>query len=202
MAPRDHSGAGGLRASAARGVKHKGLGSKALSQKADALNAGEPLTHSRRLDREPQPPTGVFVPSLVNLDFRAEGTENELGVYGYGAKGMRVYDFGWVQATRTRGKRSVSTMRLQMHSTDPRLLGQGLGTAQSLSCTRIPGSLNAFIDRHGILDADYEQGIAAGRRFWVLRRSRSPTPWSGRYLVIVDSLRKTRPVWSPGAPTG
>jgi len=142
-------------------------------------------------------PTGVFVHSLANPDFRAEGTENEQGIFGYGAKGMRVYDFGWVAARRTWGKRGVSPMRLQMHSTDPRLLEPRLGSAQSLGCVRIPASLNAFIDRYGILDADYEQGLAQGRRFWVLNPSRTPTPWSGRYLVIVDSSRSARPTWSP-----
>jgi len=39
-------------------------------------------------------PCGVFEHSLASPDFRAEGTRNELGVRGYGLKGMRVYDFG------------------------------------------------------------------------------------------------------------
>ncbi len=45
-------------------------------------------------------PLGVFDHSTANLDFRAEGTENELGICGYGVRGMRVFDFGWVQGQR------------------------------------------------------------------------------------------------------
>jgi hypothetical protein len=86
---------------------------------------------------------------------------------------------------------------LQMHSTDARLLEPRLGTAQSEGCIRIPGSLNIFVDRYGILDGDYEEAMAAGQRFWVLGPDRTPTPWSGRYLVVVDSKRTTRPAWSP-----
>lgn len=43
-----------------------------------------------------------------------------------------------------------------------------------------------------------------GRRFWVLRPDRQPTPWSGRYLVVVDTLRDARPDWNPlpGAAAG
>lgn len=147
-----------------------------------------------------QTPTGVFTHSLANLDFRAEGTKNERGICGYGAKGMRVFDFGWVPARQTWGRKAESVMRLQMHSTDAHLLEPRLGTAQSKGCIRIPASLNEFIDRYGILDADYEQAMAAGQTFWVLRSDRTPTPWSGRYLVVVDSALKTRPAWSPLPP--
>jgi hypothetical protein len=91
-------------------------------------------------------------------------------------------------------------MRLQMHATDPHLLEPRLGTAQSKGCIRIPAALNEFIDRYGILDADYEQAMAAGQTFWALRRDRTPTPWPGRYLVVVDSARKTRPAGSPLPP--
>jgi len=142
-------------------------------------------------------PICVFNHSIANLDFRAEGTKNERGICGYGAKGMRVYDFGWVLARQTWGKKAESLMRLQMHSTDAHLLEPRLGTAQSKGCIRIPASLNEFIDRYGILDADYEQAMTVGEMFWVLRRDRTPTPWSGRYLVVVDSAREMRPAWSP-----
>lgn len=142
-------------------------------------------------------PLGVFDHSLANPDFRAEGTKNELGVRGYGIKGMRVYDFGWVDALRTWDEPSESPMRLQMHSTDPALLEPLLGMARSKGCIRIPATLNAFIDHYGILDADYERALAAGRKLWVLDRDRTPTPWSGRYLVVVDSRVATRPTWAP-----
>ena len=142
-------------------------------------------------------PTGVFEHSIANPDFRAEGTPNENGILGYGRKGMRVYDFGWQQAERGWGGGGESTMRLQMHATDPRLLQIRLGTIQSKGCIRIPASLDTFIDRHGILDADYEQAMAAGQIFWVLPKTREPTPWSGRYLVVVSTDQASRPPWSP-----
>jgi hypothetical protein len=138
-------------------------------------------------------PTGIFEHTTANLDFRAEGTRNENGIMGYGRKGMRVYDFGWQQAERGWGGGGEATMRLQMHATDPGLLEVRLGTVQSKGCIRIPAKLNTFIDRYGILDADYEQAMAAGQILGVLSKTRKPTPWSGRYLVIVDTGRTSRP---------
>ena len=138
-------------------------------------------------------PLGVFEHLIANLDFRAEGTKNEYGVRGYGVKGMRVYDFGWQRAPRGWGGHGESVMRLQMHATDPDMLESRLGTRQSKGCIRIPATLNVFIDRYGLLDADYEKAAAQGRHLWVLRADRQPTPWSGRYLVIVDSRQVRRP---------
>jgi len=143
-----------------------------------------------------QTPVGVFEHSIANFDFRSEGTKNSLGIRGYGDKGMRVYDFGWQQARRGWGKGGESAMRLQMHSTDPDLLERQIGRPQSKGCIRIPASLNVFIDRHGLLDADYEWAMLEGKNIWVLRPDREPTPWSGRYLVIVDSQKATRPDWA------
>jgi hypothetical protein len=145
-------------------------------------------------------PIGVFEHTIDNLDFRAEGTKNEFGVRGYGARGMRIYDFGWQQARKGWGDRSIATMRLQMHATDPTLLEPKLGTVQSKGCIRIPASLNRFIDRYGLLDADYESAMQRGRSFWVLSPNRAPTPWSGRYLVVVDTERTIRPTWSQPFP--
>jgi hypothetical protein len=50
-------------------------------------------------------PLGVFAHTLENKDFRAEGTLNKLGIRGLGIKGMRVFDFGWVEAERRLGWR-------------------------------------------------------------------------------------------------
>lgn len=141
-------------------------------------------------------PLGIFDHGTANQDFRAEGTKNSKGLRGYGHKGLRVYDFGWVEARRT-WRDGTGKMRLQMHSTDPARLEARLGTAQSKGCIRIPASLNELIDRYGILDAGYEQSVLHGQIPWLLRQDRQPTRWSGRYLVIVDSQRATRPVWSP-----
>ena len=146
-------------------------------------------------------PLGVFEHTLANPDYRAEGTRNKNGIRGYGAAGMRVYDLGWVAAPRTWGTRGPGVMRLQMHATDPDLLEPLLGVRRSKGCIRIPASLNAFIDRYGLLDADYERAVSQGRPQWILRATRTPTPWSGRYLVIVDSLRASRPAWAP-LPSG
>ena len=146
-------------------------------------------------------PLGVFDHSVAHLDYRAEGTKNKFGIRGYGHKGARVYDFGWVTAARGWGKGTMSAMRLQMHATDADRLEPKLGTAQSKGCIRIPASLNEFIDRYGVLDADYLDKLVKGSRFWVLRNDRTPTPWSGRYLVVVDSMADSRPDWSP-SPEG
>jgi len=142
-------------------------------------------------------PIGVFEHTVANPDFRAQGTRNENGILGYGRRGMRVYDFGWQQAERGWGRGGQATMRLQMHATDPEFLEHRLGTIQSKGCIRIPATLDTFIDRHAILDADYEQAIAAGQTFSVLSKARESSPWSGRYLVIIDTGRKSRPLWSP-----
>ena len=141
-------------------------------------------------------PLGVFAHSLANPDFRAEGTRNAAGILGYGAKGMRVYDFGWVEAERTWDPGRGGLMRLQVHSTDPDLLEPMLGAWHSKGCIRIPALLNLFIDRYGLLDADYEAAVRAGGRLWVLREDREPTASPGRWLVVVDSLRSARPRWA------
>ena len=141
-------------------------------------------------------PLGVFDHTVANPDFRAEGTKNKLGFRGYGVKGMRVYDLGWQQARRGWGKGGDSAMRLQMHSTDPVLAESKLGTVQSKGCIRIPSSLNHFIDTTGLLDAGYENANAAGPPLWVLRADRQPVLQAGRYLIVVDTLRATKPAWS------
>ena len=144
-------------------------------------------------------PTGIFKHTIDNPDFRAEGTRNKLGIRGYGSKGMRVYDFGWQQAVRGWGSGGESTMRLQMHATDPDILESRMGSPQSKGCIRIPGSLNLFIDHYGVIDADYEDALALGNTFRVLSKTRQPTPWSGRFLVVVDSGRTAWPAWSARA---
>lgn len=142
-------------------------------------------------------PIGVFAHTLRNKDYRAEGTPSKLGIRGFGRKGMRVYDFGWVQGERGWGRGGISQMRLLMHATDPDHLEPHLGEAMSKGCIRIPATLNDFIDRYGILDADYEEALANGKKLWMIRADRTPTPWPGRYLVIIDSGGTERPAWSP-----
>jgi hypothetical protein len=141
-------------------------------------------------------PLGVFDHSLLNHDFRAEGTFNSQNIRGYGLRGMRVFDLGWVLAERTWGRGGMSLMRLQMHATDPDVLEPRLGRPASKGCIRIPATLNTFIDRYGLLDEDYFHAEAQGRAPWVLRPDRDPTPWPGRYVVVVDSEFAARPAWA------
>jgi hypothetical protein len=139
-------------------------------------------------------PLGIFDHNPSNLDFRAEGTKNIKGIMGYGNKGMRVFDFGWVSARKT-WIPEMGTMRLQLHATDLRLEHR-LGSAQSMGCIRIPATLNKLLDHYGVLDADYESAIHNKKILQILDPVRELTPWSGRYMIIVDSRRGSRPDWS------
>ena len=62
-------------------------------------------------------PLGVFDPSMLNPDFRAEGSTSKLGYRGYGRKGMRIYDFGWVDAPRGRVDGAKGVLRFQIDGT-------------------------------------------------------------------------------------
>ena len=158
---------------------------------ASPASTGRPGGHEHFLT-----PLGVFEHSIAHLDFRAEGTRNEFGIRGYGVKGMRVFDFGWVIGERTWGHGGLSLMRLQVHATDPDVLEPRLGSAASSGCIRISASLNQFLDKYGLLDADYEAALGRGVQLWMLRKDRTPTPWSGRYLIVVESERTQRPPWA------
>jgi hypothetical protein len=142
-------------------------------------------------------PTGVFAHTLENLDYRAEGTFNKNGIRGLGLKGIRVFDFGWAMAERGWDGGGRGQMRLLMHATDPDFLEPYLGVARSKGCVRIPATLNVFIDRYGLLDADYLQALENGEKMWMLRADRTPTAWPGRYLIIIDSASRERPDWAP-----
>lgn len=146
-------------------------------------------------------PLGVFEHTPMNMDFRAEGTMNQNGIRGYGRRDMRIYDLGWVDGERGWGKGGYSQMRFQMHATDPDRLEPLLGIRHSKGCVRIPATLNAFIDHYGIVDAEYQALVDSGKSLWVLHSDREITPWAGRFIVVIDSERKTRPAWSP-APGG
>lgn len=144
-----------------------------------------------------QTPLGVYEHTPSNPDFRAEGTRNDNGIRGYGLAGMRVFDFGWQQAERLWGRGGASTMRLQMHATDPDYLEPRLGSVQSKGCIRIPASLNRLLDQFGVLDADYLRARSEGSSMWVLPATQTPVDTGGRYLVIVDTQRTQRPFWVP-----
>lgn len=142
-------------------------------------------------------PLGMFEHSTVSPDFRSEGIANADGIRIYGAKGLRVFDFGWQRIPKGWGDGTVSQMRLQMHAADPDLMERRLGTAQSTGGIHIPASLNRLLDHHGVLDADYEEALRNGRQLDVLQASREPVRYAGRFLVVVDSGRDERPDWSP-----
>ena len=134
-------------------------------------------------------PTGVFLHTDAILDWRAEGTFNEHHIRGLGLRGMRVWDFGWVQASKGwRAGGESGEIRLLLHATDPDLLEPRLGRPASLGCVRIPAAMNLFLDRHGVLDADYERAAVGDARFRaLLLPDRTPTPLAGRALVVIDS---------------
>ena len=94
------------------------------------------------------------------------------------------------------GAGGKSIMRLQMHATDPDFLEKRLGEPASNGCIRISATLNRFIDRYGLIDADYEQVAQHGRLPWVLCGDRTPVVTPGRYLVVVDTQRAALPAWA------
>jgi hypothetical protein len=139
-------------------------------------------------------PTGVFPHTDLILDWRAAGTFNAQHIRGLGRKGMRVWDFGWQEAARGWGTQEQGEIRLLMHATDPDYLEQRLGHPASKGCVRIPDAMNRFLDRHGILDADYARAAPLDRRFAaLLLPDRAPTPLAGDMLVVIDSADQTRP---------
>ncbi|HYZ63430.1 MAG TPA: L,D-transpeptidase [Acetobacteraceae bacterium] len=141
-------------------------------------------------------PTGVFHLTDAILGYRAEGTLNENGIRGLGAKGMRVWDFGWHVAmkgwTEVAGKPDRTPIRLMLHATDPDKLEQRIGRPASQGCIRIPTTMNRFLDRHGVLDAEYERAAVNDIRFRaLLLRDRDPSPAAGNTLIVVDSAERT-----------
>ena len=140
-------------------------------------------------------PTGVFPHTQAILDYRAEGTFNENGIRGLGLKGMRVWDFGWQTAVKGwRADRETGDIRLLLHATDPDYLEQRLGRPASQGCVRVPAAMNRFLDRHGVLDASYEQAARTdGRIREILPVDRRPTPLAGDFLVVIDSAERSGP---------
>ncbi|WP_408870806.1 L,D-transpeptidase [Gluconacetobacter takamatsuzukensis] len=134
-------------------------------------------------------PTGVFINSPDRLGYRAEGTRNEHGIRGLGARGMRVWDMGWQWAVKGwRPDREQGQIRLEIHATDPDFLEARLGRPASEGCVRIPAALNRFMDRHGLLDAQYERAASYDGRFRaLLPKDRMPSPIAGDAMVVVDS---------------
>jgi lipoprotein-anchoring transpeptidase ErfK/SrfK len=134
-------------------------------------------------------PVGVFAHNGAILDFRAQGTFNEHHVRGLGLAGMRVWDFGWQWALKGwHSDGAGGDIRLQMHATDPTYLEARLGHPASEGCVRVSSSMNRFLDRHGVLDADYQRAAIGDIRYRaLLAPDRLPSPLAGRLLIVVDS---------------
>ena len=132
-------------------------------------------------------PVGVFLHTDAILDYRAQGTFNENHIRGLGLKGMRVWDFGWQWATKGwRADKEGGDIRLLMHATDPKYLEPRIGRPASEGCVRIPATMNRFLDRHGVLDADYERAAVNDIRYRaLLMPDRVPSPLAGNAMVVV-----------------
>ena len=140
-------------------------------------------------------PRGVFKHTDAILDWRAEGTFNENHIRGLGLKGMRVWDFGWQPASRGWGSPPErNDIVLLLHATDPEYLEPRLGHPASKGCVRIPAAMNRFLDRHGVLDREYESAAKLDIRFRaLLLPNRTPTPLAGDMLIVVDSSEPPKP---------
>lgn len=133
-------------------------------------------------------PTGVFENLVENFGYRAQGTPNKDGWLGLGAKGSRVWDFGYAKSQRMyQGAPTLSEMRLLIHSTDPAKGEKRLGRMDSKGCVRVSAGLNAFLDVHSILDKNYEDWIKGRGASWLLLKDRAPVRYPGRYMVIGDT---------------
>jgi len=148
------------------------------------VSTGQPGRHGYFIT-----PTGVFLHTADILDFREEGTFNKSGIRGLGLKGMRVWDFGWQTATKGwRSDGESGPIRLLLHATDPDQLERRIGRQASQGCIRVPAAMNLFLDRHGVLDVDYEHAAQADIRYRaLLLPGRVASPLAGRILVVIDS---------------
>ena len=133
-------------------------------------------------------PVGVLLNDGSEIGYRAQGTFNQFHIRGLGVKGMRVWDFGWQTTEDWRTSGATMAVRVEMHATDPAVLEQRIGRADSEGCIRLPDSLNRFLDRHGIIDAAIERlGETDGGYRALLSPELDPTPLAGDAVIVVDS---------------
>ncbi len=128
-------------------------------------------------------PVGVFEHTIKNRDYRALGTKNDKGWRGLGAKGSRVWDFGW---QKTRKNNQEVEIRLLLHATDPVFGEKRLGKVDSKGCIRVSGKLNKFLDYYGILDKDYDEQKYLKAISWLLG-NQEQVIYGGKYLLVGDS---------------
>jgi hypothetical protein len=101
------------------------------------------------------------------------------------ALASRVYDFGTQRARRS-GAEGFGPLQLQARAAVGRSRGL-LGSAQSDGRVLLPASLVAFLDSHGVLDAQRSGSRSAQGEV---------VPFAGEYLVVIDSERNERPAWA------
>ncbi|WP_173085658.1 hypothetical protein [Fundidesulfovibrio magnetotacticus] len=143
-------------------------------------------------------PIGVFENLLDNFSYRAQGTPNQEGWRGLGAKDSRVWDFGYQRGLKKyKDGNTMSQLRLLMHSTDPERGEPRLGRTDSKGCVRISAGLNRFLDTHAILDSHYEQWAKSRPDSWLFKKERKPTAYPGKYLIIGDSSQSALAVGKP-----
>lgn len=133
-------------------------------------------------------PVGVLLNDGSEIGYRAQGTYNENHIRGLGVKGMRVWDFGWQTSDDWRTPGATMQVRVEMHATDPAVLAQRLGRADSEGCIRVPEAVNRFLDRHGIIDADIERLAQADAGYRALLSPYlTPTPLAGDAVIVIDT---------------
>lgn len=143
-------------------------------------------------------PVGVMINDGSIPGYRAQGTVNQNGIRGIGAKGLRVYDFGWSTTADWRHPGQVAVVRLEMHATDPVYLEPKLGTPDSKACIHIPTKFNIFIDHHGLLDADLAPKAASDPEIaWLFGPDHVQSPLAGDKVVVVDSSEPDAPLSDP-----
>lgn len=101
------------------------------------------------------------------------------------AMASRVYDFGTQRARRGPGA-GYAALHLQARAAVGRSR-ELLGTAQSDGRVLLPASLVAFLDSHGVLDAQRTDRITP---------QGDVLPFAGQYMVVIDSEREERPGWA------
>jgi hypothetical protein len=133
-------------------------------------------------------PVGVLLNDGSEIGYRALGTFNQNHIRGLGVKGMRVWDFGWQTTDDWRTPGATMQVRVEMHATDPAVLEERIGRADSEGCIRLPDALNRFLDQHGIIDAAIERiGQSDSGYRALLSPELAPTPLAGDAVIVVDS---------------
>ena len=134
-------------------------------------------------------PIGVFTNTPAIFGYRAQGTLNENGIRGNGIKGMRVWDFGWQTTDDWRTSGAITSIRLEMHATDPTFLASRLGRPDFRGLYPHPRRIQPFprpfrparfpTDTAGPYRSGHRRTAAARRSAVCIRRSYGDR---GRYV--------------------